>query len=187
VPIEDLPHSVILNDAARGLAQQMVFWGHDVRHPGGNLLIRHGLKRSPSPGLTGTSCYSMVWEAGLLELHGAVASWSAIHGGKGIVFCRDKRHMGLWHGSQPPVPGRENGSDGAVERRWEAFQPFLRWLISYERWVLEIYGEDWRSKCWRALKRLPKGKSWLPPELALKWWELAAFGEPVRPKKLLQA
>ena len=45
------PHSIWLSDAARGLGQQMVFWGHDVRHGGGNGLTRHGLARTKSPGL----------------------------------------------------------------------------------------------------------------------------------------
>ena len=35
------PHSIWLSDAARGLGQQMVFWGHDVRHGRGNGLMRH--------------------------------------------------------------------------------------------------------------------------------------------------
>jgi hypothetical protein len=35
------------------------------------------------------------------------------------------------------------------------------------------------------IKKLPKGKPWLPPHLALKWWELAAAGNPPRPKTLL--
>lgn len=186
VPSVSTMSPVSLNDAARGLAQQMVFWGHDVRHRDGNLLVRFGLERSPSPGLTGTSCYAMAWENGSLELHGAVASWTAPSDEPGIVFCRDKCHIGLWLGARPPVPGREHGTEGTVDQRWQAFQPFLRWLVSYERWILENHGPEWRADCWRALKRLPKGKPWLPPALALQWWELAATGNPPRPKSLLK-
>lgn len=181
----DIP-PVFLSDAARGLAQQMVFWGHDVRHPSGNLLLRFGLRRSPSPGLTGTSCYSMPWEDGLIELHGAVASWTTHEAGVGILFCRDKCRVGLWNGPRPPVPGQENGAAGAVDERWLAFQPFLRWLIAYEQWILETLGTEWRAACWRALKRLPKGKPWLPPTLALEWWKLAAESRAPRPKSLLK-
>ena len=50
------PESVWLNDAARGLGQQMVFWGLDVRHPEGNRLVHSGMTREPSTGLKGTSC-----------------------------------------------------------------------------------------------------------------------------------
>lgn len=177
---------VFLNDVASGLAQQMVFWGHDVRHPEGNALVRFGLNRSPSPGLTGTSCYAMPWENGMLELHGAIASWTPPQGGIGCVFSRDLRRVSLWHNSLAPIPGREHGVTGTVEERGLAFQPFLRWLIGYEQWIHETHGETWRNGCWRALKRLPKGKAWLLPHLALKWWELAALGNPPRPKTLLK-
>lgn len=181
------PPSVSLNDAARGLAQQMVFWGHDVRHPAGNALVRFGLSRDPSPGLAGTSCYRMEWEDGLIELHGAIASWTPPAGGTGSVFCRDRGRIDLWRGASPPVPGREHGESGTAAERWQAFQPFLRWLVAYENQVSEELGADWRPGCWRAIKRLPKGKPWLPPALALKWWELAASGAPPRPKQLLQS
>jgi hypothetical protein len=104
--------SVCLNDAARGLTQQMVFWGHDVRHPDGNSLVRFGLARSPSPGLTGTSCYSMPWENGRIELHGAVASWTPELPGNGSIFCRDRARIDLWTGNQAPIPGRQHGFAG---------------------------------------------------------------------------
>jgi hypothetical protein len=104
----------------------------------------------------------------------------------GSVFCRDRGRLELWSGSQSPVPGREHGEAGTVEERWHAFLPFLRWLIAYEQWIFETHGAEWRYGCWRALKRLPKGKPWLPPTLALKWWELAAVGNPPRPNDLLK-
>jgi hypothetical protein len=176
----------IMNDAARGLAQQMVFWGHDVRHLDGNALVRFGLQRSPSPGLTGTSCYRMPWEGGVIELHGAVASWTPPAGGAGSVFCRDLGRIDLWAEPSPPIPGRERGESGSFVQRWEAFQPFLRWLVTYEMWVSETLGDPWRLACWRANKRLPKGKPWLAPDLALKWWELAAQGNPQRARAMVK-
>ena len=142
-----LPSAVILSDAARGLAQQMVFWGHDVRHPDGNALVRFGLNRSPSSGLTDTSCYQMPWENGVIELHGAVASWTPPHGGMGSVFCRDLARVDLWNETQPPVPGRQRGKSGSIEERWQALQPFLRWLISYETWVSQTLSDSWRTNC----------------------------------------
>lgn len=179
------PH-LVLSDAARGLAQQMVFWGHDVRHPSGNALVRFGLSRTPSTGLSGTSCYSMPWEGGIIELHGAVASWTPTVGGTGCVFCRDRGRIDLWRGNIPPVPGRQHGESGAPELRCEAFMPFLRWLVSYEQWTAETLGAEWRSGCWRAIKRLPKGKPWLPPAAALQWWKLASNSNPPRAKDLLR-
>jgi hypothetical protein len=175
---------VVLADAARGLAQQMVLWGHDVRHPGGNALIAYGLVRSPSPGLGGTSCYSMPWEHGRIELHGAVASWSTPGEGPGCVFCRDRGRIELWPGPEAPVPGFQHGESGSVTARWEAFRPLLRWLVDYESWVARELGDAWRHGTWQALKRLPKGKPWIPPADALRWWRLALAGQAPRPKRM---
>jgi len=163
----------------------MVFWGHDVRHPAGNALVRFGLRRNPSPGLAGTSCYRMEWEGGLIELHGAIASWTAPAGGTGCAFSRDRGRIDLWCGASPPVPGLEHSDSGSAAERWQALPPLLRWLAAYEDRVAEELGAEWRTACWRAIKRLPKGKLWLPPTLALQWWKLAAAGNPPRPKSLL--
>ena len=175
-----------LHDAAQGLAQQMVWWGHDVRHPAGNALVRYGLKRTPSPGLAGTSCYSMPWRDGLIELHGAVASWTAPAGSNGCIYNRDRRRIDLWHGEHAPIPGREFGEIGLTAERWQALLPLLVWLVGYEEWIHETLGPAWRTGCARALKKLPTGKPWLPPALALKWWKLAiTLTHPPRPKSLL--
>lgn len=174
-----------LSDVARGLAQQMVLWGHDVRHADGNALVRFGLVRRPSTGLTGTSCYAMPWENGLIELHGAVASWTAPAGEVGCIFSRDFCRIDLWDAARPPIPGRENGCAGTAEERWNASLPLLRWLVEYETWAYAALGDAWRTGTWRALKRLPKAKPWIPPHLALRWWKLALLGNPPRPKSLL--
>jgi hypothetical protein len=179
--------TVLLGDAARGLAQQMVLWGHDVRHPEGNALVRFGMERSPSPGLKGTSCYAMPWENGRIELHGAVASWTPEFPESGCVFCRDRARIELWNGEHSPVPGREHGCGGTPDERWAAFQPFLRWLIRYEQWIARTHGVDWRDECWRSLKHLPRGKPWLPSVLALRWWELALSSAPPRARQLLRS
>lgn len=173
-----------LADAARGLAQQMILWGFDVRHPDGNALIRFGLIRHPSRGLQGTSCYSTDWEDGLIELHGAVASWTAPSDECGCVFCRDRRIISLWDHDQPPVPGQDLRCAGTPLQRWTAFQPLLRWLVEYERWVISHLTAGWRDRSWKTIRRLPKGKPWLPPSMALQWWTLALAGAPPRPKTL---
>lgn len=41
----------LLRDLTAGLTQQMFFWGKDVVHPDGNLLVRQGFAKSPSAGL----------------------------------------------------------------------------------------------------------------------------------------
>lgn len=178
--------SIALNDVARGLAQQMVFWGYDVRHPEGNALVHFGLKRAPSPGLAGTSCYSIKWQGGVIELHGAVASWTAPAGIQGCQFDREKKRVVQWNGASSPIPGRESGETASSDEMWRSLQPLLSWLVSYEEWVFYALGGEWRDGCWRALKRLPMGKSWLPPLLALAWWQEALHSVPPRPKRFLK-
>jgi len=178
------PLTVALSDAAKGLAQQMVFWGKDVLHPEGNALVRFGFSRQPSPGLQGTSCYAMPWEGGMIELHGAVASWVSHGDCPGCIFCRRRRTILLWNNGEAPIPGEEAGDSGTSETRWQAFQPFLRWLIAYENWTAETLGIDWRAANWKALRRLPTGKVWLHPPVALKWWSLALTGDPPRPSAI---
>lgn len=184
MPAARSPLSVTLADAARGLGQQMILWGHDVNHPQGNALRRSGLTRTRSPGLQGTSCYSTPWENGSIELHGAVASWTAAGGGRGCIFCREANRIDLWVNDHAPVPGRDNGQGGTVAERWHAFQPFLRWLVAYETWIAGTLEADWRARTWKALRNLPRSKPWLPPAAALQWWRLALLGAPPRPKSL---
>lgn len=169
------------------MAQQMVWWGHDVRYPSGNLLIQFGMTRSPSPGLTATSCYRMSWENGLIELHGAVASWTPDKDRSGIVFTRDRGLMEIWNGSQPPIPGSEFGRHAPPAERWQAAQSLIRWIASYEQWIHQSLGPEWRMGCWRAIRRLPKGKPWLPPSTAREWWTLASTKTPPRSKQLFAA
>jgi hypothetical protein len=183
-PTPAIPASA-LTDAARGLAQQMVLWGHDVRHPEGNALVRFGMDRSPSPGLAGTSCYSQSWEDGRVDLHGAVACWTVPGDHPGCIFPRDSGRLQLWPEQHPPVPGRDRGVTGSPRERWDAFRPLLRWLVAYESWIITTLGPAWRDETHRALQRLPKGKPWLPPALALRWWNLALTGIPPRAKSLL--
>lgn len=170
-------HTGDLGKAARGLAQQMVWWGCDVRHPSGNMLVRYGMGRTPSPGLTGTSCYQMGWEGGWIELHGAAASWTSGDSRDGMVFTRDRGRIALWNGERPPVPGLEYGHQGSVSERWEAALPMLRWIAGYEKWIDGQLGPQWRQACRRHIRRLPRGKPWLAPKEALDWWHRAAATE----------
>jgi hypothetical protein len=167
---EFAPTSTGLRQLARALGQQMVWWGHDVNHPQGNLLVLGGLERLASPGLKGTSCYRADWEGGWVELHGAVASWTSAPGGTGVMFSRERARVELWAGSRPPIPGKEVGVHADASTRGWAALPLIRWVADYEDWVHDTIGPEWRLGCWRALRRLPKARRWLPPAEARDWW-----------------
>ncbi len=162
----------LLKKATQGLSQQMIMWGHDVKHPEGNALQRYGLQRDPSAILKGTSSYSMQWEGGRVLLHGALASWHSEHEPEqsGIIYCRKLKRINLWCEMRSPVPGIDKGSHASEQRRWEALQPLLRWLIDYEEWALSNLGSDWRMKTWTAQKSLLHNDPWLRPAEALAWW-----------------
>lgn len=171
--MKKLSHFQLLRQASKGLAQQMILWGHDVKHPEGNALQRFGMERRKSTGLTGTSCYSMEWEGGVVQLHGAVASWHSHDrtSPRGCVYGRSSKRIKLWNEMRAPIPGVDHGTHYGEEMCWQAFQPLLRWLVAYETWVASALGAEWRWKTWRAQFSLVKKSPWLAPEEALLWWK----------------
>jgi hypothetical protein len=175
-------HFQLLREAGKGLAQQMILWGHDVKHPQGNALQRCGMERVASTGLQGTSCYRMEWEGGWVQLHGAVASWHAADGSGrcGCVYARSSKRIKTWSEHRAPVPGVDQGQYRSPEECWEAFQPLLRWLVAYETWVASTLGAEWRWKTWRAQFSLVKKSPWLAPAEALPWWEKHAEADAIR-------
>lgn len=162
----------LLRDLTAGLKQQMFFWGKDVVHPDGNLLVRQGFSKSPSAGLQGTSCYGLDWQGGRIELHGACAGWYPRDGGEGFIFIRPLGKCHVWLGQSAPVPG-EWPADLIAPTDFEKLHacaaPFLDWWLQSERWIDELLGGSYRTNCFRHFKRLPKAKPWLPPVAAMEW------------------
>ena len=159
-----------MRDLSAGFSQQMYYWGRDVLHPDGNLLIAHGFSKRPSEGLQGTSCYSRPWQGGQLELHGSHAGWFGKHGG--FLFIRPLGRCVRWLDDLPPVPGnwqpeRFETRAGAALR--EVSIPFLDWWLEYESAILMCHGKSYRDACYRQYKKLPKSRAWLPPSHAVRW------------------
>jgi hypothetical protein len=153
-----------------GLRQQMYFWGKDVKHKQGNLLIAAGLERRTSLGLKGTSCYSMKWERGWIELHGACAGWYSEEGS--FTYIRTHHRCLGWDGQQPPVPGvweKDRLIPLPAHELYERALPFLNWWLTYETGVMRDHGRKYRERCHREFRKLPKSRPWLPPTEALEW------------------
>ncbi len=162
----------LLRDLAAGLRQQMFFWGRDVVHPSGNLLLAQGFAKAKSAGLQGTSCYGLDWQGGRMELHGACAGWYGPEGG--FVFIRPHGRCHAWRGGGPPVPGEwpaELLEDAEPVRLHALAGPFLDWWLDSERRIDNLLGGSYRDSCYRHFRRLPKSKPWLPPAGAVKWVE----------------
>jgi hypothetical protein len=178
-------------DLAEGLQQQMFFWGQDVLHPAGNLLVAQGFSRSPSTGLKGTSCYRCEWRKGHVELYGSVAGWYGQGGG--FAFIRPKRRCVVWSAAdETPVPGawQEHGINRRASRAelYEASQPFLDWLLTYEETIFEKFGPRYRERHFRKYAQVPKTRVWLPPSEAKHWFRtFRNFPEKlVRPRKMMR-
>ncbi|RYD35675.1 MAG: hypothetical protein EOP85_18825 [Verrucomicrobiaceae bacterium] len=164
--------AALLGELAKGLKQQMYFWGRDVLHPSGNLLQQQGFLKSPSMGLQGTSCYSLPYEGGTIELHGACAGWYPASGGEdGFIYIRPMAKCFLWKGGPAPVPGEwplESLTPIQGELP-ESATRFIRWWIQSEQWVTAHTGPDYRTECHRVHKRLPTSKAWLRPAEMMEW------------------
>jgi len=170
----------LIRDCTAALGQQMYFWGRDVRHPDGNLLVAAGFSRRPSEGLTGTSCYRLTLPDGdLVELHGAcVGRYRGSGGEEGFLYVRGRQRAFLYTGAEPPVPGRYPGAMlrfGTAGEMYRASCRFLDWWLAYEDWVAAVGGTGYRDDCFRAYRKLPASNPWLPPDRALAW--LRAFRE----------
>ena len=176
---------VLLADFAQALRQQMFFWGRDVVC-GGNLLLRHGFEKRPSPGLKGTSCYRLAYGGGVIELHGACAGWYPAVGSAapGVLFVRTTGRCTAHRMHEPVVPGQrvEKGPEHTTQAARAGPQMFAAWLAGYERWVRQEMGAAYRQRCQAMLTALPKGKPWLPPEQAEAWLQRFATQGALTPR-----
>ena len=101
---------LVLRDAAAGLYAQMYYWGQDVQHAEGNLLVRYGMTRVPKETPKGTSRYRQYWGGGWIELHGFCAGWYGPE--RGVVFDRARDRWLNWNQEQPPEPTSLGVSSG---------------------------------------------------------------------------
>ncbi len=148
----------------------MFFWGKDASHPAGNLFIRTGFEKRPSSGLQGTSCYSLPWREGMIELHGSHAGWFGRGGG--FLFVRPLLRCVRWLEETPPVPGswpRECYDPAADDSMHAMAVPFLDWWLEHEHAVARLAGIRYRQECHRQFKKLPKTRAWLAPDDAQHW------------------
>ena len=169
------PPSCLLRDLSATFMQQMFFWGMDASFPAGNLFEKRGFTKTPSPGLKGTSCYSLPWNGGEIFLHGACVGWIPPDGEAGFIFIRPKGKCFLWHDDKPPVPGiwpAESLSTPDLISNLPSLIPFLNWWLDHEAWTSGEMGSAYRTNCFRKYKTLPKSKPWLTPADGIAWLDL---------------
>jgi hypothetical protein len=167
--------SCILRDLSAAFMQQMFFWGMDAASPFGNLFVKRGFTKFASPGLKGTSCYSLPWEQGQIFLHGACVGWIPNEGSTGLIFIRPKGKCFRWMDEKPPVPGNWPSGKMAAPSLSDdlpAITAFLSWWLDHEAWISAEMGSVYRENCHRKYKSLPKSKPWLAPSDATAWLTL---------------
>lgn len=177
-PPLSIPFQSFFRDLAAGFDQQMYYWGRDAIHPDGNLFVRSGFQKRPSTGLQGTSCYSLPWQGGVIELHGSHAGWIGEGSncrwteGGGFLYVRPLKRCVRWLDASPPVPGfwPKELTDTADPAALHALAiPFLDWWLAHEREVARLAGPRFRDNCHRQYRKLPKTRPWLPPAPAIRW------------------
>jgi hypothetical protein len=193
VVVSSVPNSLPprLRDVAAGLYLQMYYWGRDVRHAEGNLLVEYGFRKIPKEGIHGTSRYQMMWQDGVVELHGHLAGWYRPDG-ESVIFVRQRHACQLCAEVTPVAAGRvEEARIWSPRHRAEQemlaarLGGLLEWLLDYEHWVAWKCGPGYRRSQYREYQMLPKKQWWLPPAEALAWYEsfVSAPASVTRPRK----
>jgi len=167
--------SAILRDLSGALMQQMFFWGMDAASSHGNLFQKKGFRKTPSPGLQGTSCYSLPWQEGEIFLHGACVGWFSETTGQGFMFIRPSGKCFIWEDGAPPIPGdwpAEKLSPVNLSEDFPTYSPFISWLLDHEAWVNAEMGTPYRHNSYRKYKSLSKSRPWLSPDQVVSWLDL---------------
>jgi hypothetical protein len=136
------------------LDQQMWFFGCDIRHPGGNLLLAKGFVRDRPPAeiSSGTSRYAghtpegrlVLWGWGVLWMApGAPAGLLRRHGSGPRLLCAPPDTSSLWEYKQADaLPTRESAAESL-----RVVASFARWVVRWESAVRTSCGDAWRARC----------------------------------------
>ncbi len=163
----------LINDFKNALGQQLYFWGCDVVYPKNNLLCEFGLEKNLSEGKGSKSCYRMQFNNDIIELHQlCVGRYSEDK--LSFLFTRQFRRCWLYKDSSPPQPGiydKELIHTHPISEVEVSCRRFAEWLIQYESWVAKNTPSSYREHCFKSYKKIPKSKSWLPPDMAIEWFK----------------
>lgn len=138
------------------LHHQCWFFGRDVLHPSGNLLIRYGFERCGVPdGSAGSNCYRLRGEEPIeINLWG----WGVFFGNTSVggifikrydfrprLFSVGKLNAPVFQSAELP-PNRSPREAFQVKTARHLTIDFIRWILRYEDWIAETCGAKWRRK-----------------------------------------
>ena len=139
------------------LHHQCWFFGRDIHHPKGNLLIRYGFERCGTPdNKSGSNCYRLQFEKPFeVNLWGfGVFFGNDSLGGIFIkrfdfrprLFEQGSLNAPVFKSEQLP-PNRSPRTDSEIKLARHLTVDFIRWILSYEEWIENECGKSWRRKC----------------------------------------
>jgi hypothetical protein len=164
-------------EAAKLLEHQMYFWGKDVLHPAGNLLVAFGgtpFRRDDAP--HAVRCYALTVAEGRMILHSTGVVFQPDQGRCGIAYLRPAHR--LYHvppGEMPlPCPSAKAIASNLRTVRPGEFPPTLTRLLhfvrDYETWAAQRLPNHARDGAWREFRRTAShGTQWLPPAESRRW------------------
>lgn len=157
-------------------------WGCDVRHPDGNLLIRHRLMRHASPDPRFHSAYRAILPGGTYLTLWGWGIWSANREWGTLFIPRSHfRPQYTAHAQLCPsvwqvthIPRMNGPCDPSEHRSAHCLlhHTFL-WVSRYETWVQTVMGPGYRERAvasWPQRRRL---RGMPADEMALSWRNLA--------------
>ncbi len=138
------------------LHHQCWFFGRDIHHPKGNLLIRRGFERCGVPeGKSGSNCYRLRGDSPFeINLWG----WGIFFGNESLggifikrydfrprFFPNGKLNAPVFKSEQLP-PNQLPLTDLKIKTARHLTAEFIGWILRYEDWIAETCGKNWRRK-----------------------------------------
>ena len=162
----------------RLLDRQCWYWGRDIVHPEGNLLLEAGfLKRRPPAGEVGSSCYTLSFpDGGSLLLWGFGLLYGTLS--KGSVYLNRYQFRPAWLPSEKvrepiwkptAIPPAQTPPSPCIPV--DLTVAAIRRIADYEEWVLARCGLEYRRAVLRQWKRPYKR---VPPQAVPQAWRALA-------------
>jgi len=141
------------------LHHQCWFFGRDIWHPQGNLLMRYGFERcGVDENQTGSNCYRLRNEKAVeINLWGFGVFYG--HASLGGIFIKrydfrphllkvGKLNLPIFKSEQLP-PSRLPREAVQIKTARYLTIEFVNWILRYEDWIEKTCGKSWRRKCLR--------------------------------------
>lgn len=147
--------------ATKLLHQQCWCWGCDIKHSGGNLLVKRGFERHRPPvEVSGSTCYELPLEAEQRILLWGFGMAFLQKSGQGVFVHRNKfRPQIISIGTKLPCTAADlNLEEPNDVTAWFRTLNLLRrasqWVTEYENFIVENTDSKYRKRCLRAFHEL---------------------------------